>query len=409
MTFNFYWWRGRAGASQDAPPDRMSPTFPSRWFRFNVWLHRWTSLIATVPFLILCLTGTVLIFHEEIDHALGHEPESRGGAGAPTRPMSEAVAKVLSAYPDERVASVSLDPDHHPGVLLVLTVPNGESSFEKAELRFADLTTGELIADSAAGTSFTDVLLELHAQWFLGPIGEIAGAAIALLVLLSLLSGLVVYAPYVRRVALGVVRRGRGTRVVQIDLHNLIGAVVLGWALVVTATGFLLGFSTLATGIWQATGLAELRAGAASLPPVDLRQPAVDVDRAFAAARASAEPGWDVVTAIFPGTEFSTPRHYTVLVAGQGLDERLFRVAAIDAATGGVTASVAMPAYIKAITLAEPLHFGDYGGLPLKLLWTACTWLTLFVTANGAWLWWDRRRRRRRVAARARVEAGVPA
>jgi len=385
----------------------MSPKSPSRWFRFNVWLHRWTSLIATVPFLILCLTGTVLIFHEEIDHVLGSEPESRGGAGAPTRPMREAITEVLAAYPEERIASVSLDPDHHPGVLLVVTIPNGETTFEKAELRFADLTTGELIGDADPGTSFTDVLLELHAQWFLGPVGEIVGAAIALLVLLSLLSGLVVYAPYVRRVALGIVRRGRGTRVVQIDLHNLIGAVVLGWALVVTVSGFLLGFSTLATGIWQATGLKDLRAEASALPPVELRPPPVDVDRVFAAARASAAPGWDVVTAIFPGTEFSTPRHFTVLVAGQGLDERLFRVAAIDAETGAVSASVEMPAYIKAITLAEPLHFGDYGGLPLKLLWTACTWLTLFITANGAWLWWDRRRRRQRVGARAAAEAAA--
>ena len=39
----------------------------SRWFRANLWLHRWSSLIATLPFLILCLTGAVLIFHEEID------------------------------------------------------------------------------------------------------------------------------------------------------------------------------------------------------------------------------------------------------------------------------------------------------------------------------------------------------
>lgn len=387
----------------------MSTKAPSRWFRFNVWLHRWASLVATVPFLILCLTGTVLIFHEEIDHALDVVPVAVSDSSAPARPKAESVARVLEAYPHERVGSVSVDPDHHPGVLLVVTLPHDEPSFAKAELRFTDLATGEPIGDPDPGTTLTGFLLELHAQWFLGPAGELIGALIALLVLLSLLSGLVVYAPYVRRVALGIVRRGRGTRVVQIDLHNLIGAVVLGWALVVTATGFLLGFSTLATGLWQASGLAELRAQAAALAPVDVRRPPVDVDRAFAAARASADPGWEVVTAVFPGTEFSTPRHYTVILAGQGLDERLFRVAAIDAETGAVTASVGMPAYIKAITLAEPLHFGDYGGLPLKLLWTACTWLTLFITANGAWLWWDHRRRRRRVATRARVEAEVPA
>ena len=226
--------------------------------------------------------------------------------------------------------------------------------------------------------------------------------------LLSLLSGLVVYAPYARRVAFGLVRRGRGARILQVDLHDFIGAVVLGWALVVTATGFLLGFSTLAIGVWQATELSELRTRAEGMAPVDARRPPVDIDRVFAAARASADPGWNVVTAIFPGTQFSTPRHYTVLLNGsEGIDKRLFRVAAIDAVTGEVAAAVQLPGYLKAITLSEPLHFGDCGGLPLKLLWTACTWLTLFITANGAWLWWDRRRRRRRVAAR--VATGVAA
>jgi uncharacterized iron-regulated membrane protein len=384
----------------------MSITSTSRWFRFNSWLHRWTSLLATLPFLVLCLTGTVLIFHEEIDHALGVVPVSQGATDAPSRPMGESIARVLAAYPDERVASTSID-EHHPGVLLVVTVPNDDASFDLAQLRYADLASGQLIGASDPGTTLTGFLLELHAQWFLGPVGELIGALIALLVLLSLLSGLVVYVPYVRRIALGIVRRDRGARVLQIDLHNLIGAVVLGWALVVTVTGFLLGFATLATGLWQASGLKDLRAQAAALAPVDTRRPPVDVDRVFAAARKSADPGWDVVTAIFPGTEFSTPRHYTVLLVGEGIDERLFRVAAIDAATGEVSASVGMPAYIKAITLAEPLHFGDYGGLALKLLWTACTWLTLFITANGAWLWWDRRRRRRHAASRVAAEAAV--
>jgi uncharacterized iron-regulated membrane protein len=99
----------------------------------------------------------------------------------------------------------------------------------------------------------TGIFLELHAQWFLGPLGEVIGALVALLVFISLLSGLVVYAPYVRRIAFGVLRRGRGPRLLQLDLHNFIGSVVLGWLLVVTITGFCLGFGTIAQGLWQNT------------------------------------------------------------------------------------------------------------------------------------------------------------
>lgn len=37
------------------------------WF----WVHKWTSLVSTVFILMLCLTGLPLIFHHELDHALG--------------------------------------------------------------------------------------------------------------------------------------------------------------------------------------------------------------------------------------------------------------------------------------------------------------------------------------------------
>ena len=36
-----------------------------------------------------------------------------------------------------------------------------------------------------------------------------------------------------------------------------------------------------------------------------------------------------------------------------------------------------MPWYCKALALSQPLHFGSYGGLPLKLLWAALTLLGL--------------------------------
>ncbi len=378
----------------------------SRWFRFNVWLHRWTSLIATIPFLILCLTGTVLIFHEEIDELMGVVPVSQSDMTLPQRPLAEAVNTALAAFPDERVISIGVDPDHHPGVQLLITAPIGDTTFDNATLRFADLITGELIGESNPAQTLTGFLLELHAQWFLGPIGELIGALIALLVLISLLSGLVVYAPYVKRLAFGVLRRGRGPRLLQLDLHNFIGAIVLGWALVVTATGFMLGFGTVAIGLWQMTELADMHEEARRMEPVDPRTPPADVDRVFAAAMTTAPPGWSVSSIIFPNTDFSTPRHYTALLVGsEGADASLFRVAIVDGLTGEVAVAPEVPGYLTAIALSEPLHFGDYGGLPLKILWTLCTWLTLFITANGAWLWWNRRQRRNlRTAAAAATE-----
>lgn len=372
----------------------MSTAGNSRWYLLNLKLHRWCSLVATLPFLILCLTGTVLIFHEEIDAAMGVSP-AMPATGADHRPLAESVDAVLRANPDEKIIYLGIDRDHHPGLLLFNTVPHGDTNFNRARLVFTNMSTAERVENPAGdGETLTGFLLELHTQWFLGPMGELVGAVIALLVLISLVSGLVVYWPYARKVAFGVLRKGRGPRMRQLDLHNLIGVMVLGWAFAVTLTGFLLGFGTLATGLWsqqQLTLAQRLYTGGA----IDPRHPAINADHAHDAALTAAPPGWHVSSMLWPGTDYSTPRHYTVLVGGSGLDERLVRVVLVDAVTGQVAATAELPWYLKAITLSEPLHFGDYGGLPLKLLWTLCTWLTLFITANGAWLWWDRRRARK--------------
>lgn len=374
----------------------------SRWFRLNLWLHRWTSLVATLPFLVLCITGSILIFHAEIDQAMGVVPTVQGAGDADALPLSESVANVLAAHPGQRPLTVALDPDEFPGLVAVYTGPQGEGNFAHFMANFTDLATAQPLASQDLTKTFTGVLLDLHAEWFLGPTGELIGAAIALLVLVSLLSGLVVYAPYVRKIAFGVLRRGRGSRLLQLDLHNFIGVVVLGWALVVTVTGLALGFGTLAIGVWRTTDLAAIQAQYAGGKAVDALHPAVDVDQAWHAALDAAAQDWHVISVTWPNTMLSTPSHYTVLIGGpSGLEEKLFRVALVNANTGAVDVVAELPWYLKAIVVSQPLHFGDYGGLALKILWSLSAWLTLFITANGAWLWWKRRRRKPRAEVKA--------
>jgi uncharacterized iron-regulated membrane protein len=71
----------------------------------------------------------------------------------------------------------------------------------------------------------------------------------------------------------------------------------------------------------------------------------------------------------------------------------MFRIAMVEADTGRVADTRGLPPYLQIIQLSQPLHFGDYGGIALKILWVLCSWLALFITGNGAWLWFNRRRR----------------
>lgn len=63
----------------------------------------------------------------------------------------------------------------------------------------------------------------------------------------------------------------------------------------------------------------------------------------------------------------------------------------IDAQTAKLTDTREMPWYVKTLLLSQPLHFGDYGGLPLKIIWALLDLVTIVVLVSGLYLWIKRR------------------
>ena len=74
------------------------------------------------------------------------------------------------------------------------------------------------------------------------------------------------------------------------------------------------------------------------------------------------------------------------------LTSRLLKPVLIDAETGKLTDTRELPWYIWALLMSQPLHFGDYGGMPLKILWAILDALTIVVLGSGLYLWLSRSR-----------------
>ena len=47
---------------------------------------------------------------------------------------------------------------------------------------------------------------------------------------------------------------------------------------------------------------------------------------------------------------------------------------------------------MKTLLVSQPLHFGDYGGMPLKIIWAILDIVTIIVLGSGLYLWLARRR-----------------
>jgi uncharacterized iron-regulated membrane protein len=74
------------------------------------------------------------------------------------------------------------------------------------------------------------------------------------------------------------------------------------------------------------------------------------------------------------------------------LTARLLKPVLVDAATGTLTDARDMPWYVTALLVSQPLHFGDYGGMPMKVIWALLDVITIVVLGSGLYLWLARRR-----------------
>lgn len=360
-------------------------------------VHKWTSLVCTAFMLLLCITGLPLIFSHEIDHALGHSAAPRPMPGVSARvSVDEIVADARARRPQEAVQFLFSDPDEPE--LWHLRLGETVEAEEPSSLFTYDARTGEFLGEYPLGEGLMHVLFRLHVDLFAGLPGMLFLGAMGLLLVASLVSGAVLYGPFMRQLSFGTVRRGRSVRLKWLDLHNLLGIVTLVWFLVVGATGVINTLAIPIFGQWKATELAQMTAPYRDGAP---RQDPGSAQKALEAARAAA-PGMELSFLAFPGNGFASPHHYMAYMrGGTAWSSTLLEPVLIDAATGEVAARGRLPWYVQALLVSQPLHFGDYGGLPLKILWALLDLASIVVLGSGLYLWL----KRRRVPIEARLQA----
>ncbi len=354
----------------------MRPSSMKAWF----WIHKWSSLVSTLFVLLLCVTGLPLIFAHEIDHATGRsiEPPQLRHDGPPAD-LDAIVADAAARRPGDAVQFVLRDPDEPD--LWYVRLGETPAAAEPSAFYFYDARTGALLHEYPLNQGVMNVLVRLHVDLFAGLPGTLFLGFMGLLLAVAIVSGAVLYGPYMKKLRFGTIRRDRTPRLKWLDLHNLLGMATLVWLLVVGLTGTINTLTIPLFGHWQATQLKEMAAphladGASSARPPS---PARAVEAALAAA-----PDRQLSFLAFPGTGYSTPEHFVAFLQGKTpLTSKLLEPLLVDGRRGEVLERRELPWYVSLLLLSQPLHFGDYGGLPLKLLWALLDLLAIAVLASG--------------------------
>jgi uncharacterized iron-regulated membrane protein len=361
-----------------------------RW----MWMHKWSSLICTVFMLLLCVTGLPLIFNHEIEHWLHADLEPKTmPAGTPMASLDRVVETAQRAQPGKVVQFVSADPDDER--LWFVTLAATATEQEDVDTVVVDARTAEILGQPKFDEGFMYVMLKLHVDLFAGLPGTLFLGFMGLLLIVAIISGVVLYAPFMRKLDFGTVRNDavqsakKKSLLKWLDIHNLLGIVTLTWAMVVGLTGVINTLGLPLFKIWQATEVADMLEPYKNLSaPTKILPLQAPLDSATAV-----EATMKVAFVAFPGTNFSSAHHYSIFMRGNTpLTSRLLKPVLVDAQTAQVTDSRAMPWYMTAMFVSQPLHFGDYGGLPMKIVWALLDVLTIIVLISGLYLWIKRRK-----------------
>ncbi|RKD91013.1 PepSY-associated TM helix domain-containing protein [Mangrovibacterium diazotrophicum] len=163
-------------------------------------IHLYLGIASSIIMIVLCLTGTILVFEEEFIDAFDQSYRVSQNEGSNRLTLDEKIAKV-EASTGKTVSGMMIYPEpekNHTFVLSASGTGTPEGGHARPQQVWIDSYTGDLVAKPETGTAdgFFHWVMQLH-RWLLldKKVGRpITGAATVIFLILSI-TGLILYAP----------------------------------------------------------------------------------------------------------------------------------------------------------------------------------------------------------------------
>jgi uncharacterized iron-regulated membrane protein len=401
------------------------PASPSQSSSRGIWrkLHRWLGLFIGAWFALVGLSGSILVFEDEIDAYLNPQllSDARSGPPLPPHAMPERVADAFPLAQTERIR-----PPRKPGEVYRITIrvaPHLRSGSPRAEAMFSAVS-GELLGVREADTIgitrpyWMRTLYEFHRNVLLGNFGSNIVGLAGLLLMTATLSGFTVAWPRKRsgwRRLIGVKLRAGLTRIL-FDVHRSSGVILFVLLMLATITGSTLVY------VNYARDIVSVFSPVAPFPVIPWRETRVEQWPSFervAADIRSAYPRHDMVEIHLPSKPTAGYLFYlkregdvhrlgdTIVWVHPGSGEILFERSARNRSRGE-----------SVMHWLFPLHSGTAFGSAGKIAMCITGLAMLLMFPTGLWVWLRKRRveqfeatRRTRLrhARAAAAEPAVPA
>lgn len=362
----------RFGLSSLKP--KAAPGKPARsiWWR----LHHWAGLQVSLFLAFVCLTGTLAVFSYELDWLARPAMWTAPVAAEDQASWGDVLNTARHAAPDA-VGMNIYRPLHPLSTYDAVARANGENTHYYIHPGTAELTgTGDWIG-------FQRFLRNTHRHLMLPvPIGVSIVSLAAILLGVTLVTSFWVYKRWWR----GFLRwpKGRTMRALIGDIHRLTGLWSIWFVALICLTGYFY--------------LAEqwgFDAPAANAAPATLES-SIAPDKSLPSPGQALDAGLNQLSQVQPGYQVSLVRWTAaqpdvIEVHGEAGRALLVRPRAnavwIHARTGALLGEAdarTLSAHQRIAEMADPLHFGTFGGYWTKTLWFLFGAMLTGLSATGA-------------------------
>jgi uncharacterized iron-regulated membrane protein len=363
----------------------------SKKSRSKIWflVHSWLALPIWFFVLIVCVTGTLAVVSTEIMWLIN--PEMRANKPSDdAQPLNydQLMSAIQRDHPELRVSNLTHPDGAYFAVNASVTYPDGRSPTV-----YVNPYTGALQGVSPA-FDFPAFTRALHG-WWLVPFtngfswGWYLVSFLGLPLLVSLITGLVVYKKFWKGFLKPTLRLNQGARVFWGDFHRLSGIWSIWFIAVIAITGVwfliraILYDNQISISSYSPVTSVIARA---DVPLVANGTPApmIPVEQAIAVVKQQV-PDLDASYVSLPLNAYSPME-----VGGRSWYPLMFQTATINPYTGQLISSHLLGDRNTLEFVTEsmrPLHTGDFGGLWIKLIWAFFGLLLSMMVLSGLMIW----------------------
>ncbi|MCB2060032.1 MAG: PepSY-associated TM helix domain-containing protein [Novosphingobium sp.] len=367
-------------------------------------IHGWVGIVSGLALFIAFYAGAITMFEAPLQKWAS--PPSQLAQAPSLARTPELVAKVLAEHPEAAKGyTVNLAIDSaHPARVSWNEARGEEAEHGGGTMHYASLgPDGSLQVETSGPSPVAQFVDLLHQQVGLPFSHEIAMpivGAIALLYFIAIVSGLVVLLPSLVK-DLFALRLGRNVKRMWLDLHNVLGLFSLPFHVVMALTCVVFAFhDQFYAAQAVAFGGPERPATREAIAPPP--EPLLPPDKIVSRFREQA-PGFTPVSLEYrqspQGESSLRVLGGDIRFAQRGPD---FGAAMVDPATGEITQTDYLPGHqdgwSATITSFFALHFGSFGGMPIRWAYFLLGLAGGFLFYTGNLLWVESRRKRERKA-----------